>query len=241
MILRCLSAKDLIAMCKVALDFEQLVCLVIVPRRFGIDLKSRRIDLSFSSLETAEYSLVMMMVVYTRSISHLNLSECDLTRVSPEVLAKAVSNVSSANLYKTRLLNIQVKIILQHSLKSSKLNRLNMGKVESFDSVTPLLLRQAVTRLKVAEFSAASLSFQQVWGLFSKRIVTSYLTFTFCNESITLEELDLSYIDLTHISVADLDRTVGRLKKISLWGNNNLTKDQFTRLLKTTQGDSNIQ
>jgi len=222
MILRCLSAKDLIAMSKVALDFEQLVCLVIIPKRLRIDLKSRRLDLSFSSLETAEYTLVMMVVIYTGSISHLNLSECDLTRVSPEVLAKAVSNVSSANLYKTKLLNIQVVKILKHSLKSSKLTRLNMGKVESFDSVTPLLLKEAVRRLKVAEFSASSLSVQQVKGLFS-----------FYNESTTLEELDLSYIDLTHISVSDLDRTAGTLKKISLWGNNNLREDQFVRLLKT--------
>lgn len=218
MILRCMSAKDLLAMSKVAVDFEQIVFSVIVPRRFGIKLKSRRLDLSFSLLESTEYILILLVVIKTGCISHLNLSECDLTRVSPDVLSKAVSNVSSANLYKTRLLNIQVERILKHSLKSSKLTHLNMGKVKSFSSVTPMLLGQAVKRLKVAEFSAASLSSSQVKRLF-------YIKLT------TLEQLDLSYIDLTNINDTALCKTALRLEKISLWGNHNLTTLQLLRLV----------
>ena len=133
------------------------------------------VDLGRSSLACAQASALATALAQGVRLKRLNLFQCDVSSVVPELLARAVTNLEEVTLWHSRLTTQQVEAVFRALASSSALRRLDIS-YNNLSSVEAGVLGQAVARLEMADMGSTSLTGNQVTSILTAVLRSSCLT-----------------------------------------------------------------
>jgi len=178
----------------------------------------KTINLGFTYLPNDQMIKLLEASLTSTTLDDLNLAGVNMSGVPSDLLASAVKCLKKINLGYTTLTTNQSNKLLEASLSSSTLDDLNLSDV-NLSGVTPDLLASAVKRLKTVALTDTKLTVEQ-----SNKLLDASLT------STTLEDLNLTGVDLSGVTPTLLASAVKRLKTVKL-NHTELTVEQCNKLL----------
>lgn len=154
-------------------------------------------------------------------LENANLSLNDLSGVSGELLASAVSHLHIVNLFNTKITNDQCVALLKASLCSTTLQNINMAAV-NLSKVPAELLANLISRLQKVNMGKTDLTTDQCVAILKASLYSK-----------TLRNIDLRFVNLSEVPVDLLANSMSRLQDVGLY-RTDLTTDQSVALLRAS-------
>jgi len=208
-------------LCQAKVVSAGLLCIKSIPRYKLI----KRLDLCGAQWLTKEKIITILTESIDSKLEELILESINLEEIPSELLAKAVSRLKSANLYRTQLRSQQLEQILTQISNKQNFQEIDLGMIDM---------------RKVDVALALSLASLRKVNLRMSRMLDEFIT-AFLLKSIdknTLEELNLEHINMANIDISVVSKSLARLKKLYLkWSrlNEDQTKSLFLQIKAENQ------
>ena len=153
----------------------------------------------------------------------LDISNTDLSSVEPTLLARAVTQLETVELWNTQLTTQQLEAILTAISRGTKLKSLNLS-ANRLHSLAPELLARAASRLETVKLVGGLVTSQQAEAIFT----------AISGGGSGMKDLDISNNDLLLIEPLLLAQAVNKLETVGLWRTHVTTKQAeaiFTGIL----------
>ena len=170
-----------------------------------------------TSLGKQQLEAILIGITGEKSkLKKLNLSELDVSPVSPCLLANAVILLEEICLWESNLNKKQVEaLITSISSENLRLKKLDL-QTNDLSSVEPGLLAKAVGRLSEVRLRDTQMNKHQI-----EKILISI-----CERDSNLYNLDLTYVNLNSVETDLLARSINLLEEAAL-GNENSFADEM--------------
>jgi len=179
--------------------------------------KITQIDFSKWNLKREEWERLLKGIPGS-PLKNANFSCNNLTQVSADLLASAVSSLQNVNLSSTHLTTDQCVALLRSSLSSATLAKINLRGV-NLSQVPAELLASSITRLQDVDLSYTDLTTDQCIALLRSSL-----------SSTTLTKVNLLYVNISQVPADLLASSISRLQDVNL-SSTHLTTDQCVALL----------
>jgi len=166
------------------------------------------------------------------NLESINLSKVDLEKVTPALLARVLCRLQKVDLDDACLLEEQCLEFLHCSIESTTLHDLTLQWFSTnANSVPPSIIGQAISRLNTVSLCGTQLTKEQFEAVLEAMLVSE-----------TLENVDLSYNNLSQVDSELLAKAVCRMVTVDL-SDTELTKVQstaiLTKMLSSSSSSSN--
>ena len=109
-------------------------------------------DLSSTRLTPKQVEAIFAALDTSNKLKRLDITMNDLSPVDPEVMARVINKMELVSMLFTRLTKQQITRILEHSLVSTSLKRLELHGLDEVDSELYYKAEQVIPNLYIDEF-----------------------------------------------------------------------------------------
>ena len=169
--------------------------------------KLQKLEINCTELTLQQAAAIFTAVSEESTMIELDISDNDLSGVDPELLAKAVNNLTTLYIENTNLTLQQTEAILTAVSEGSKMIKLNIVE-NNMSGVDPGLLAKAVANLKTLDIGSTELTQQQASAILSGVNEGSKMI------ALNIGENNLSEVDpgllakaVTNLEILDVSRT----------------------------------
>jgi len=196
--------------------------------------KVKEISFERMNLEVEEIERLLKEIPGS-PLENANFRYTNLSGVSAEILASAVSHLHIVNLGHTDLTTEQCVALLKASLSSTTLTNLNLEEV-NLSKVPAELLANSISRLQVVDLWDTHLTTEQCVAVLKASL-----------SSATLTNLNLKYVNLSKVPAELLANSISRLEVVNLGHSDavilrytHLTTEQCVALLKASLSSTTL-
>jgi len=190
--------------------------------------KLEEADLETTELTSQQCKAIFRCAAGDTNLKDLNLSECVLSSVDPEILARVVAKLVGVEMAATELSNQQCQAIFRCAAGDTKLNTLNLSDCD-LSSVDPETLARVVAKLEEVALAYTDLSNQQCKAIFNCAAGDS-----------KLKNLDLAHCDLSSVDSETLARFVAKLEDV-IMNYTKLNSQQCKAIFQCAVADSKLK
>ena len=180
--------------------------------------KLQKLEINCTELTLQQAAAIFTAVSEESTMIELDISDNDLSGVDPELLAKAVNNLTTLYIENTNLTLQQTEAILTAVSEGSKMIKLNIVE-NNMSGVDPGLLAKAVNKLETLDIELTQLTHQQAAAILSA-----------VSEGSKLTKLIISSNNLSGVDPGLLAKAVTNLETLNI-ANTELTQQQAAAIL----------
>ena len=213
------------------LDMSENNMLDIDPELLAkVVTKLQKLEINCTELTLQQAAAIFTAVSEESTMIELDISDNDLSGVDPELLAKAVNNLTTLYIENTNLTLQQTEAILTAVSEGSKMIKLNIVE-NNMSGVDPGLLAKAVANLETLDIGRTELTQQQATAILSG-----------ISKGTKLTKLNISLNNLSGVDSELLAKAVANLETLDI-GSTELTEPVIstTILSGVSKGSEVIQ
>ena len=173
--------------------------------------KLQKLEINCTELTLQQAAAIFTAVSEESTMIELDISDNDLSGVDPELLAKAVNNLTTLYIENTNLTLQQTEAILTAVSEGSKMIKLNIVE-NNMSGVDPGLLAKAVANLETLDIGSTELTQQQATAILSG-----------VSKGTKLTKLNISLNNLSGVDSELLAKAVANLETLDI-GSTELTE-----------------
>ena len=173
--------------------------------------KLQKLEINCTELTLQQAAAIFTAVSEESTMIELDISDNDLSGVDPELLAKAVNNLTTLYIENTNLTLQQTEAILTAVSEGSKMIKLNIVE-NNMSGVDPGLLAKAVANLETLDIGRTELTQQQATAILSG-----------ISKGTKLTKLNISLNNLSGVDSELLAKAVANLETLDI-GSTELTE-----------------
>ena len=173
--------------------------------------KLQKLEINCTELTLQQAAAIFTAVSEESTMIELDISDNDLSGVDPELLAKAVNNLTTLYIENTNLTLQQTEAILTAVSEGSKMIKLNIVE-NNMSGVDPGLLAKAVANLETLDIGSTELTQQQATAILSG-----------VSKGTKLTKLNISWNNLSGVDSELLAKAVANLETLDI-GSTELTE-----------------
>ena len=173
--------------------------------------KLQKLEINCTELTLQQAAAIFTAVSEESTMIELDISDNDLSGVDPELLAKAVNNLTTLYIENTNLTLQQTEAILTAVSEGSKMIKLNIVE-NNMSGVDPGLLAKAVANLETLDIGSTELTQQQATAILSG-----------ISKGTKLTKLNISLNNLSGVDSELLAKAVANLETLDI-GSTELTE-----------------
>ena len=189
--------------------------------------KLQKLEINCTELTLQQAAAIFTAVSEESTMIELDISDNDLSGVDPELLAKAVNNLTTLYIENTNLTLQQTEAILTAVSEGSKMIKLNIVE-NNMSGVDPGLLAKAVANLETLDIGSTELTQQQATAILSG-----------VSKGTKLTKLNISLNNLSGVDSELLAKAVANLETLDI-GSTELTECKATTILSGVSKGSEV-
>ena len=189
--------------------------------------KLQKLEINCTELTLQQAAAIFTAVSEESTMIELDISDNDLSGVDPELLAKAVNNLTTLYIENTNLTLQQTEAILTAVSEGSKMIKLNIVE-NNMSGVDPGLLAKAVANLETLDIGRTELTQQQATAILSG-----------ISKGTKLTKLNISLNNLSGVDSELLAKAVANLETLDI-GSTELTEYKATTILSGVSKGSEV-
>ena len=189
--------------------------------------KLQKLEINCTELTLQQAAAIFTAVSEESTMIELDISDNDLSGVDPELLAKAVNNLTTLYIENTNLTLQQTEAILTAVSEGSKMIKLNIVE-NNMSGVDPGLLAKAVANLETLDIGSTELTQQQATAILSG-----------VSKGTKLTKLNISWNNLSGVDSELLAKAVANLETLDI-GSTELTECKATTILSGVSKGSEV-
>ena len=189
--------------------------------------KLQKLEINCTELTLQQAAAIFTAVSEESTMIELDISDNDLSGVDPELLAKAVNNLTTLYIENTNLTLQQTEAILTAVSEGSKMIKLNIVE-NNMSGVDPGLLAKAVANLETLDIGSTELTQQQATAILSG-----------VSKGTKLTKLNISWNNLSGVDSELLAKAVANLETLDI-GSTELTECSATTILSGVSKGSEV-
>ena len=166
--------------------------------------KLQKLEINCTELTLQQAAAIFTAVSEESTMIELDISDNDLSGVDPELLAKAVNNLTTLYIENTNLTLQQTEAILTAVSEGSKMIKLNIVE-NNMSGVDPGLLAKAVANLETLDIGRTELTQQQATAILSG-----------ISKGTKLTKLNISLNNLSGVDSELLAKAVANLETLDI-------------------------
>ena len=189
--------------------------------------KLQKLEINCTELTLQQAAAIFTAVSEESTMIELDISDNDLSGVDPELLAKAVNNLTTLYIENTNLTLQQTEAILTAVSEGSKMIKLNIVE-NNMSGVDPGLLAKAVANLETLDIGRTELTQQQATAILSG-----------ISKGTKLTKLNISLNNLSGVDSELLAKAVANLETLDI-GSTERTECKATTILSGVSKGSEV-
>ena len=189
--------------------------------------KLQKLEINCTELTLQQAAAIFTAVSEESTMIELDISDNDLSGVDPELLAKAVNNLTTLYIENTNLTLQQTEAILTAVSEGSKMIKLNIVE-NNMSGVDPGLLAKAVANLETLDIGSTELTQQQATAILSG-----------ISKGTKLTKLNISLNNLSGVDSELLAKAVANLETLDI-GSTERTECKATKILSGVSKGSEV-
>ena len=189
--------------------------------------KLQKLEINCTELTLQQAAAIFTAVSEESTMIELDISDNDLSGVDPELLAKAVNNLTTLYIENTNLTLQQTEAILTAVSEGSKMIKLNIVE-NNMSGVDPGLLAKAVANLETLDIGRTELTQQQATAILSG-----------ISKGTKLTKLNISLNNLSGVDSELLAKAVANLETLDI-GSTERTECGATKILSGVSKGSEV-
>ena len=189
--------------------------------------KLQKLEINCTELTLQQAAAIFTAVSEESTMIELDISDNDLSGVDPELLAKAVNNLTTLYIENTNLTLQQTEAILTAVSEGSKMIKLNIVE-NNMSGVDPGLLAKAVANLETLDIGSTELTQQQATAILSG-----------ISKGTKLTKLNISLNNLSGVDSELLAKAVANLETLDI-GSTERTECGATKILSGVSKGSEV-
>ena len=189
--------------------------------------KLQKLEINCTELTLQQAAAIFTAVSEESTMIELDISDNDLSGVDPELLAKAVNNLTTLYIENTNLTLQQTEAILTAVSEGSKMIKLNIVE-NNMSGVDPGLLAKAVANLETLDIGSTELTQQQATAILSG-----------VSKGTKLTKLNISWNNLSGVDSELLAKAVANLETLDI-GSTERTECGATKILSGVSKGSEV-
>ena len=189
--------------------------------------KLQKLEINCTELTLQQAAAIFTAVSEESTMIELDISDNDLSGVDPELLAKAVNNLTTLYIENTNLTLQQTEAILTAVSEGSKMIKLNIVE-NNMSGVDPGLLAKAVANLETLDIGSTELTQQQATAILSG-----------VSKGTKLTKLNISLNNLSGVDSELLAKAVANLETLDI-GSTERTECGATKILSGVSKGSEV-
>ena len=189
--------------------------------------KLQKLEINCTELTLQQAAAIFTAVSEESTMIELDISDNDLSGVDPELLAKAVNNLTTLYIENTNLTLQQTEAILTAVSEGSKMIKLNIVE-NNMSGVDPGLLAKAVANLETLDIGRTELTQQQATAILSG-----------ISKGTKLTKLNISLNNLSGVDSELLAKAVANLETLDI-GSTERTECKATKILSGVSKGSEV-
>ena len=189
--------------------------------------KLQKLEINCTELTLQQAAAIFTAVSEESTMIELDISDNDLSGVDPELLAKAVNNLTTLYIENTNLTLQQTEAILTAVSEGSKMIKLNIVE-NNMSGVDPGLLAKAVANLETLDIGSTELTQQQATAILSG-----------VSKGTKLTKLNISWNNLSGVDSELLAKAVANLETLDI-GSTERTECKATKILSGVSKGSEV-